>query len=230
MSMSNAAENAMQLLLYNNTNFANVGDATGLRGSTTPGSFFVALHTADPGEAGTESTSECAYSGYARQAVARSSAGWTVSTSSVSPTANIDFPQAGAGANETATHFSVGVASSGATVIIDKGVIGGAAKVFTGDATSDLITSAAHGFATDDRVVFEAVEGLSLPTGIVEGTRYFVLASGLTTDAFKIATTSGGTAIDITVSGGGLLQKSLAIAITQNVIPRLTTSTTIVRG
>lgn len=229
MSKTNTSENAALLLLYNNTNIANLGDATGVRGSTTPGNMYMSLHTADPGEAGSQPTSECAYSGYARVGVARSSAGWTVTASSVSPTANVDFPQAGSGANETATHFSTGFASSGAGTILHKGVIGGAQKVFTGD-TSDLVTSAAHGFTTDDRVVFEAIEGLALPTGITEGTRYFVLATGLTTDAFKFSTTSGGSAVDITVAGGGLVQKSLAIVITQNVTPRLTTATAIVEG
>lgn len=53
MSASNAFETALLTLIFNNTNLANVGDATGLRGSTTAGSFYIGLHTADPGEAGT---------------------------------------------------------------------------------------------------------------------------------------------------------------------------------
>ena len=64
-------------LLFQNTTWANVGDATGLVHTTTAGSFFISLHTADP-SAGNQSTSETAYTGYARVAVARSSAGWTV--------------------------------------------------------------------------------------------------------------------------------------------------------
>ena len=48
MSMSNAAETAWLTLLLNNTNWANIGDATGLRGSTVAGSLYIALHTADP--------------------------------------------------------------------------------------------------------------------------------------------------------------------------------------
>lgn len=64
-------------LLFQNTTWANIGDATGLVGSGTAGSFYVSLHTADP-SAGNQTTSETSYTGYTRVAVARSSGGWTV--------------------------------------------------------------------------------------------------------------------------------------------------------
>jgi hypothetical protein len=53
MPLSDTFENDLMLLVFNNTNCADVGDATGLRGSSTAGSLYIALHTADPGEAGT---------------------------------------------------------------------------------------------------------------------------------------------------------------------------------
>lgn len=123
MSKSNDFENALLLLIFNNTNIANIGDATGLRGSTTAGSLYLSFHTADPGEAGTEATNEISYTGYARQAVARSSAGFTVSGSSVTLTNNVDFPEMTGGAGGLATHFAVGVASSGATMVLYKGTV-----------------------------------------------------------------------------------------------------------
>ena len=46
MSKTAAYANALQLLVFNNTNIANVGDATGLRGSTAAGQLFISLHTA----------------------------------------------------------------------------------------------------------------------------------------------------------------------------------------
>lgn len=64
-------------LLFKNTTWANIGDATGLVGSSTAGSLYVALHTADP-SAGNQNTSEATYTSYARVAVARSGAGWSV--------------------------------------------------------------------------------------------------------------------------------------------------------
>jgi hypothetical protein len=122
MSKSDACENGLLLLIFNNANFANVGDATGLRGSTVAGSFYVSLHTADPGEAGNQATNEAAYGGYARVAVARAAGGFTVTGSSVSPTANITFP-AGTSGSGTATYFGIGTALSGAGVLLYSGTI-----------------------------------------------------------------------------------------------------------
>jgi hypothetical protein len=68
-------------------------------------------------------------------------------------------------------------------------------------ASTDVFTSYAHGLTTDDRVFFQAVLGDPLPTGISATTLYFVLASGLTTDVFKVSTTSGGSALDVTANG-----------------------------
>jgi hypothetical protein len=138
MSKSNSWENGLLLLLFNNTNFANVGDATGLRGSTTAGSLYVSLHTADPGEAGDQTTSEVGYTSYARVAVARSSGGWTVSANSVSPAATITFP-AGTGGSGTVTHFGVGTASSAAGVLLYSGTV--TPNIVTGNGVTPQLTT-----------------------------------------------------------------------------------------
>lgn len=122
MSKSNTFENDLLLLLFNNTNIANIGDATGVRGSTVAGSLFLALHSADPGEAGDQTTSEVAYSGYARQPVARSSAGFTVAGASVVLAAAVNFP-ASAGGGSNATFFSVGTVVSGVGKILYSGAL-----------------------------------------------------------------------------------------------------------
>lgn len=125
MSAANSTENSLLLLIFNNTNFANVGDATGLRGSSTAGSLFIALHTADPGEAGDQTTSEATYTGYARVAIARSGAGFTVSGTAPTQVANaaaVTFGLDTVG-SQTITHFSFGVATSGASVIIASGAL-----------------------------------------------------------------------------------------------------------
>ena len=90
---SSSWENALLLLLFNNTNAANIGDSTGLRGSSSAGSLFVSLHTADPGPSGDQTTNEITYSSYARVAVARSGSGWTVTANSVSPTLRNHVPR-----------------------------------------------------------------------------------------------------------------------------------------
>jgi len=110
MSKSNAAETALLQLFFNNTDFANIGDAGGLQNSATAGSLYVALHTADPGEAGDQTTNEATYTNYDRVAVARSGAGWTVSGNSVENAAQITFPQCGASGN-TITYVSIGTNS-----------------------------------------------------------------------------------------------------------------------
>lgn len=122
MSKTNSWENGLLELLFKNTNFANTGDATGLRGSSTAGSLYFSLHTADPGEAGDQTTSEITYTSYARVAVARSGSGFTVTANAVAPAANVDFP-AGTGGSGTATHFGIGTASSGAGILLYKGAI-----------------------------------------------------------------------------------------------------------
>lgn len=122
MSKSDAWETLMLQLLFENANAANIGDATGLRGSTTPGSLYFSLHTADPGDAGSQTTSEIAYTSYARVAVARSTAGFTVTGNAAATDANVDFP-AGTGGSGTATHFGIGTSSSGAGTLLYKGAI-----------------------------------------------------------------------------------------------------------
>jgi hypothetical protein len=124
-------ENSVLLLYYNNTNHANVGDATGLRGSSTAGSFYVSLHTSDPGETGNQSTNETAYTNYARVAVARSSGGWTVTADTVVNAGAVTFPACGA-SGATITHFGVGTASSGAGVLLFSGSLSASLAVSSG--------------------------------------------------------------------------------------------------
>lgn len=123
MSASNALETLLLQLLFENANAANIGDATGLRGSSTAGSFYIGLHSADPGEAGAQSTSEVSYTGYARVAVARSTAGWTVTGNAVVNDAVITFGQRSDDDTDTATHFSIGTDSSGAGNLLLSGAL-----------------------------------------------------------------------------------------------------------
>lgn len=120
MSKGNTFENDLLKLIFNNDAIANIGDASGLQPSATAGSLYVALHTANPDEAGDQTTSEADYTGYARVAVARTSGGWTVSGNAVSNTGAVTFGACTAGTDDV-THFSVGAASSGAGKILYKG-------------------------------------------------------------------------------------------------------------
>lgn len=122
MSKSNAFETSLLGLIFNNSDIANIGDAGGLQNSATAGSLYVSLHTGDPGEAGDQTTSEATYTNYARVAVARSGAGWTVSGNSATNAAQITFPQCGASGN-TITHVGIGTSSAGAGVLLYSGAL-----------------------------------------------------------------------------------------------------------
>lgn len=122
MSKSNAFENDLLLLLFNNTDIAGIGDATGLRGSSAAGHWYFALHTAEVAEGDAQSASEAAYTSYTRMGVARSAGGFTVTGNTVTLVSDVSFPEA-TGGTETLTHFSVGYASSGASKVAYKGAL-----------------------------------------------------------------------------------------------------------
>lgn len=125
MSLSNASETDLLKLLFQNITWANVGDATGIVKSTADGSFFIGLQTADPGEAGDQTTNEATYTGYARVPVARTSGGWTLSGTAPTQVANaatVTFGLCTAGSS-SCTHFVIGRATSGAGEIIMSGAL-----------------------------------------------------------------------------------------------------------
>jgi hypothetical protein len=120
MGKGNTTSNNILKLIFNATNWSLIADNT----ATTPlTNLYVALHTANPGASGSQTTSEAAYTSYARVAVARTTGGWTASSSqSTSPVAAITFPSA-TGGSETETYFSIGTAVSGAGSILYSGTV-----------------------------------------------------------------------------------------------------------
>jgi hypothetical protein len=133
MSATDTLETGILSLILQNANLANIGDATGLRGSTTAGSLYISLHTADPGETGSQTTSETSYTNYVRVAVTRASGagGWTVSGNNGSNTSTITFATCGV-TGATLTHFGIGTASSGAGTLLFKGSLTSSLAVSNG--------------------------------------------------------------------------------------------------
>lgn len=120
MSFSNTAETAV-------LNYVFVGTNVSWDGNTD---LWIALHTADPGEAGSAVTSEATYGSYARVTLTRGS-DFTVSGNSVS-NANLEqFPQCTSG-SETITHASIVTTSSGAGTIIVRAALNTSIPVSTG--------------------------------------------------------------------------------------------------
>lgn len=164
---------------------------------------FIALHSADPGDTG--ATNELTGGGYARQQVAFPAAAagtlantsaitWSVPAGDVAAWSVWDLVTAG-------TCFQTGWFNPSSGKVVDL------ALVRTADATANDVQSQAHGLAANDRVVFEVIEQLTVPAGLTAGTLYHVIATGLTTDAFRVSATQGGAAIDITGNGSAIWRK-----------------------
>ena len=134
-------DNALLTLFFNNSAIAPVSSiGSGLQAAGTAGSVYVALHTAAPAT-DNQTSNETSYTGYTRVAGARSSSGWTITGASVSPTSAISFP-ACTGGTATITHFSVGVASSGSSLILYTGTVTPNISVSSG-VTPQLTTASA---------------------------------------------------------------------------------------
>jgi hypothetical protein len=160
------------------------------------------LHTGVPNDSGSNEVTGGSPA-YARKSLTLAAAG--SGSRSITNNPVFDIP-----ASTTLFYFGMWDAVTAGNFLgfapINGGSIKGTAAV---DASTDLFTSYAHGLTTDDRILFQTVTGLAIPTGISTTTVYFVLASGLTTDAFKVSTTSGGSALNVTVSGEAVWQKTI---------------------
>ena len=141
MSISDTSEVAILQLIFNATTWANYA----INASASPETNIIcALHTADPGEGGTQATSETIYTSYARVNVARTTGGWTVTSvgaggSSCSPVASISFP-AGSGGSGTVSYFSTGKSGGGATPILFSGTV--TPNISTGSGVTPVLSTA----------------------------------------------------------------------------------------
>jgi hypothetical protein len=211
MSKSNVHEAALLDLEFLNTDAADIGDSAGLQNSAAAGSFYVALHTASPGEAGDQTTNEITtaqHGAYARQAIARSGAGFSRSGNVISNVAEIAFPVGTAGTPGAviAKWFSIGSAVSGAGVLRRFGELLGPGVVVTADATANTFNATTHGFTAGQAVQVRVTDG-TMPGGVTSGTTYYVINANA--NDFQISTTVGGSAVDITSTGNGTIKVHL---------------------
>lgn len=146
---------------------------------------------------------------------------WSSSTTftTLTGTPSITSPTA---SETTSRNWPYGIVSATgiqatSTITVEVGKQSSTASIgTTATAATDLITrtdGAVHGLVADDTVVFSVVTNAA---PLVAGTTYYVLASGLTTTAFKVALTPGGTAIDLTgnTSGSAMIDKNAAFSNT----------------
>jgi hypothetical protein len=221
-------------MVFNNTAQNSISAmGSGLVHATTAGSFYLSLHTADPGNAGSQLTNEAAYTGYSgtgRIAVARSSAGFTVSGQSVTLTAAATFGACSGGSTETETHWGCGTAATSTGYMLYSGPIGSNQGEFAtaiGVTANTLYIPAVSGVSVGQQMSFYALPGGALPTGITQGTLYFVKTISGT--AVTLSATSGGATLSITGDGSGVafLHTPIVVTAAPAVTPQLTTGTTI---
>lgn len=75
-----------------------------------------------------------------------------------------------------------------------------------------IVTKTDHGLTVGSKTTYTSSG--TLPTGIVAGTNYYVLATGLTDDQYQLSLTRGGAAINTTSSGSGTITERYAIPYT----------------
>jgi len=68
-------------------------------------------------------------------------------------------------------------------------------------ASPAVVSKTGHGYAAGDKIMFRTTG--ALPTGVTAGQVYFVIAAGLTADAFEFSATSGGSAINTSGTQSG---------------------------
>lgn len=115
MSATNAVETALLALIFNGTTFEGIAQNDG---SSPHTQFYISLHTADPGDAGSQNTSETAYTGYERIAVIRDGTGWTVSGDTATNAADLAFGLCAASPGSNLTHVGLGTDLSGAGTLL----------------------------------------------------------------------------------------------------------------
>ena len=218
-SFSNGSQSSILALIFNATTWSNIANNASVSPATQ---LYVSLHNADPGEAGNQTTNETAYTNYARVSVVRTSSGWTVSGSApaqVTNVAAVNFPQCGV-TGDTITHWGVGLAVSGAGTLLASGVVGsGPALEFTCTAASPgVLTVPNSGLAVNNRVSVYPTPTGSLPSGLTEGTVYFIgTAAGI--NVTLSTTSANGSPVNTSSVGSGVIITQAPLVVSNNIIP-----------
>jgi hypothetical protein len=187
------------------TNFlegALADEVFGATGYTPPANLHASLHSAWPTEAG--SGAELSGNNYSRVSITNNTTNWPAFASDQKSNANpINFPTASGNWVE-AVAMAFWDAGSGGSMLARCWLGPDPPRIFTAT-TADVFTAPGHGRANDDRAAVLATPGATLPTGVSEGTLYWVV--GVSGDTFQLSTTQGGGAINLTAAGSGFVKK-----------------------
>lgn len=91
------------------------------------------------------------------------------------------------------------IGDGAATSFVINHNLGSLSGTFTADASTDVCSRAAHNFHNGDPVTVSSSN--TLPAGLTASTTYYIVSA--TTNTFKLATTPGGAAVNITSAGSG---------------------------
>jgi hypothetical protein len=183
---------------------------------------YAALHSGNPGEAGTQSTNETAYDNYARVAVPCSPGSWIISPGDPPQSQNlqsIQFPACGA-IGDTLTFWSIGYAPSGPGPIVTSGPIGAtAAYGFTADVNSAFfVPLLPPGLVPGQPVIlYQFGPGMLLPGGFIEGQLYYVAVA--TGQDLVLAAAPGGAVVNAGTPGSGVLLPVRPLVVSLSVAP-----------
>lgn len=185
--------------------FLNNGELNALRNvSFSVSALFASLHTANPGITG---ANEVTGGSYARQSTTLSAA----ASSATSNSGQLNFtgmPVVGA---PGLTHIGLWDAVSAGNFLWAGPIGTPDMRAFTA-ATTDIVTAPGSTYSNGQMVDFVDIFDSALPTGVSQFTNYFIVqVSGAT---FKVSTTSGGSAVDITADGAGLVRRIIPVTVT----------------
>lgn len=160
---------------------------------------FMSLHSGDPGTTGANELTGGSPA-YARKAIAWAAASAGQRASSSGQTFDV-------AAGTTVLYYGYFSASSAGTFYGYFPIGGHQPQAATFAAATDTFTSFGHGYANGDRVMVADLQSAGVPTGLTEGTLYYVV--GATTDTFQLSATLGGSAVNGTADGEVLAIKGV---------------------
>lgn len=213
--LGNVFANDFLLAIFNAVAIANLLD----NAASSPLTHLqLSLHTDDPGPGGNQTANEATYTGYARIALLRTSAGFTVSSRQVVNAILAAFPICTAGTNSI-RWCAVGTAASGAGKVIARAPVGSANPgfAFSSIAASNVLTLPGHNFAVNDIVVSSLLPHGSLPSALTDGLASFVLT--VSGNDITLSGSLGGSVLDIG-AGVGVLSKVVPLAVSVNITPQ----------
>lgn len=164
-----------------------------------------------------ETPTEPSGNAYAPVALTGSNFANNASSKTIANTAQIVFPTASGGSWGEIVGIAIKNGSSGSNYLRTSYLAPSSYFAFTGKASDDYITAPGHTFTNGQKVVFLTIDDSVLPTGLTQGTIYYVI--GVSGNTFQVSATSGGSAINISADGAGKVTRIIPLTVADNFRP-----------